>query len=137
LLYLRIRCSKGTYVRQLAIDIGLALGTVAHLEALRRTAVAGFRLDQAVALDDLQALGEAARCAWLLPPDSLLGDLPRLVLPVALAARFLNGQAVLLDALPAALPGPCRVYREAGGLLGVGESGPGGELHPVRLLASG
>jgi tRNA pseudouridine55 synthase len=142
-LYLRIRCSKGTYVRQLAIDIGLALGTVAHLEALRRTAVAGFRLDQAVALDDLQALGEEARRAWLLPPDSLLGDLPRLDLPVALAARFLNGQAVVLQAGPAVSPvspvrfGPCRVYREAGALLGVGESGPGGTLQPVRLLASG
>jgi tRNA pseudouridine55 synthase len=133
-LHLRIRCSKGTYVRQLAIDIGLALDTVAHLVALRRTAVAGFRLDRAVALEDLQALGEEARRAWLLPPDSLLEDLPRLDLPVALAARFLNGQAV---ALQPGSPGPCRVYREAGGLLGVGESGPGGELHPVRLLASG
>ena len=133
-LHLRIRCSKGTYVRQLAIDIGLALDTVAHLVALRRTAVAGFRLVRSVALEDLQALGGEARRAWLLPPDSLLEDLPRLDLPVALAARFLNGQAV---ALQPGSPGPCRVYREAGGLLGVGESGPGGELHPVRLLASG
>jgi tRNA pseudouridine55 synthase len=136
-LHLRIRCSKGTYVRQLAIDIGLALGTVAHLAALRRTAVAGFRLNQAVALDDLQALGDQARRAWLLPPDSLLEDLPRLDLPVALAARFLNGQAVALQAAPAVRSGPCRVYREAGGLLGVGASGPGGEFQPVRLLASG
>ena len=133
-LHLRIKCSKGTYVRQLAIDLGLALGTVAHLEALRRTAVGSFRLDQAVALDDLQALGEEARRAWLLPPDSLLEGLPRLELPEALAARFLKGQAVALEG---ERPGPCRVYREAGPLLGVGESGPGGELHPVRLLASG
>ncbi len=133
-LHLRIRCSKGTYVRQLAIDIGLALGTVAHLAALRRTVVAGFRLDQAVALDDLQALGEEARLAWLLPPDSLLESLPRLELPAGLAVRFLKGQAVVHQA---ARPGPCRVYREAGALLGVGESGPDGELRPVRLLASG
>jgi tRNA pseudouridine55 synthase len=133
-LHLRIRCSKGTYVRQLAVDLGLALGTVAHLEALRRTMVAGFRLEQAVALDDLQALGEEGRLAWLLPPDSLLEGLPRLDLPIALAERFLKGQAV---ALRAARPGPCRVYREAGALLGVGEAGPGDELHPVRLLASG
>jgi tRNA pseudouridine55 synthase len=133
-LHLRIRCSKGTYVRQLAIDLGLALGTVAHLEALRRTRVAGFRLEQAVALDDLQALGEEGRLAWLLPPDSLLEGLPRLDLPAALAERFLKGQAV---ALRATRPGPCRVYREAGALLGVGEAGPGDELHPVRLLASG
>ena len=133
-LHLRIRCSKGTYVRQLAIDIGLALGTVAHLAVLRRTAVAGFRLDRSVTLDDLQALGDESRLAWLLPPDSLLEELPRMDLPAALAERFLKGQAVTLQA---ARPGPCRVYRDEGTLLGVGEAGPGNELHPVRLLASG
>lgn len=131
-LHLRIKCSKGTYVRQLAVDLGLALGTVAHLEGLRRTAVGGFRLAQAVALDDLQALGEEARRAWLLPPDSLLGDLPRLDLPDELAQRFLNGQAVALAALS---QGPCRVYGKAGVLLGVGEGGPGDELRPARLVA--
>jgi tRNA pseudouridine55 synthase len=139
-LSLRIKCSKGTYVRQLAVDLGLALGTVAHLSALRRTAVAGFRLDRAVTLDDLQALGEESRLAWLLPPDSLLEELPRMDLPAALAERFLKGQAVTLQAGPEASAvrfGPCRVYRDAGALLGVGEAGPGNELHPVRLLASG
>jgi tRNA pseudouridine55 synthase len=139
-LSLRIKCSKGTYVRQLAVDLGLALGTVAHLSALRRTAVAGFRLDRAVTLDDLQALGEKSRLAWLLPPDSLLEELPRMDLPAALAERFLKGQAVTLQAGPEASAvrfGPCRVYRDAGALLGVGEAGPGNELHPVRLLASG
>lgn len=136
LLHLRVRCSKGTYVRQLAVDIAAALGTVAHLEALRRTAVAGFRLDRAVTLDDLQALGEEARVAWLLPADSLLEDLPRLDLAAAPSQRFLNGQAVALQ-LPAqcGISGPCRVYQEPGTLLGVGKAGPGGELHPVRLLA--
>jgi tRNA pseudouridine55 synthase len=136
-LHLRIRCSKGTYVRQLAIDIGLALGTVAHVAALRRTAAGGFRLDRAVTLDDIQALGEESRLAWLLPPDSLLEELPRIDLPAALAERFLKGQVVTLLAAPAARGGPCRVYRDAGALLGVGEAGPGNELHPVRLLASG
>lgn len=131
LLRLRIRCSKGTYVRQLAVDLGIALGTVAHLEALRRTAVAGMRLDQAVTLDDLQALGEASRLAWLLPPDKLLEHLPRVDLDEPLAARFLNGQAV---AKGVPLPGPARVY-QAGILLGVGEGGPGQELRPARLIA--
>ena len=131
-LHLRIRCSKGTYVRQLAVDLGLALGTVAHLEALRRTAVGAFRLDRAVTLDDLQALGEKARLAWLLPADSLLGDLPRLELPEDLAARFLNGQPV---ALAGATEGACRVYAKDGALLGVGEGGPGQALRPARLIA--
>ena len=133
LLHLRVRCSKGTYVRQLAVDLGAALGTVAHLEALRRTAVAGFRIEQAVALDDLQALGPEARTAWLLPLDSLLADLPRLDLGAGLAERFLNGQSVELQ-VPAGL---IRVYRFAGPLLGIGEARPEGGLRPVRLLARG
>ena len=131
LLRLRVRCSKGTYVRQLAVDLGLALGTVAHLQALRRTAVGGLRLDQAVALDDLQALGEEARRTWLLPADRLLEHLPRVDLAEEPAARFLNGQPV---ALPAPGQGPCRVYR-AGALLGVGEASPRGDLQPARLVA--
>lgn len=131
-LRLRIRCSKGTYIRQLAVDLGLALGTVAHLEALRRTAVAGLRLDQAVTLEDLQALDETARLTWLLPPDRLIEHLPRVDLEEGLAARFLNGQAVRL----AAPDGPCRVYR-AGALLGIGEGGPGDALLPSRLIARG
>lgn len=133
LLRLRIRCSKGTYVRQIAVDLGLALGTAAHLEALRRTAVAGLRLDQSVALDDLQALGEASRLAWLLPPDRLLEHLPRIDLEAAAAARFANGQSVRAEG---AHHGPCRVYL-GGELLGVGEGGAGGELQPSRLIARG
>jgi len=132
LLRLRIRCSKGTYVRQLAVDLGLALGTVAHLEALRRTAVGALSLKQAITLEDFQALGEAARLAWLLPPDSLIEHLPRVDLEEAVAARFLNGQTVR----QAAPQGPCRVYR-AGALLGIGEAGPGDALLPARLIARG
>ncbi|MGH9580837.1 MAG: tRNA pseudouridine(55) synthase TruB [Terriglobales bacterium] len=131
LLRLRIRCSKGTYVRQLAVDLGLALGTVAHLEALRRTAVGGMRIEQAVSLDDLQALGETGRAAWLLSPERLLEDLPRLDLEEEAARRFLNGQPLTLEA-PA---GACRVYLRRGPLLGVGEGRSGGGLRPVRLIA--
>lgn len=128
-LDIRVRCSKGTYVRQLAVDLGVALGTVAHLAALRRTAVAGFRIEQAIALDDLQALGPEARLTWLLPPDRLLEDLPRLDLDASNAGRFRHGQAV-----PAgARAGRFRVYAEDR-LLGVGERGADG-LRPVRLLA--
>lgn len=133
LVRVRLRCSKGTYVRQLAADLGAELGTGAHLEALRRTAVGGYRLDQAVALEDLQAMGEEARRAWLLPPDSLLEALPRIDLDEEQTGRFLHGQAVAREA-PG---GPCRVYREDGPLLGVGEAGPGNELRPVRLIARG
>ncbi|MCC6210234.1 MAG: tRNA pseudouridine(55) synthase TruB [Burkholderiales bacterium] len=130
LLRLRIRCSKGTYIRQLAEDLGLALGTLAHLQALRRTAVGSLRVDEAIALEDLQALGDSSRLRWLLPPDRLIEHLPRVDLDEALAARFLQGQAVRPQAAP---QGPSRVYR-AGILLGVGEGGPAG-LRPARLIA--
>jgi tRNA pseudouridine55 synthase len=130
LLRLRILCSKGTYIRQLAEDLGLALGTLAHLQALRRMAVGSLRVEQAIALDDLQALGEGARRAWLLPADRLIDHLPRVDLDEALAAKFLNGQAVRL---PAPGQGPARVYAD-GRLLGVGENGAAG-LQPARLIA--
>jgi tRNA pseudouridine55 synthase len=132
-LRLRIRCSKGTYVRQLAADLGLALGTVAHLAALRRTGAGAFRIEQSVALDDLQALGEEGRRAWLLPVDRLLEDLPRAELEESLAERFRQGQTVPVQGAA----GACRVYRRGGGLLGVGEVRRDGGLQPVRLIASG
>jgi len=133
LLRLRIRCSKGTYVRQLAIDLGLALGTLAHLAALRRTGVGPFRIEQAVSLDDLQALDEAARRAWLMPADSLLAALPRVDLEEDQARRFTSGQTLRLQAPE----GACRVYGRESALLGVGEVGPDSRLKPVRLIASG
>jgi tRNA pseudouridine55 synthase len=131
LLRLRVLCSKGTYIRTLAADLGLALGTVAHLQALRRTTVGGLRLSQAVALDDLQALGEEARRTWLLPADRLLEHLPRVDLEEGPAGRFQQGQSVPLAATAL---GPSRVYG-AGVLLGVGEGLAGGNLQPARLVA--
>ena len=132
-LRLRIRCSKGTYIRQLAADLGAELGCGAYLEGLRRTAAAGYRLEQAVALEELQAMDMAGREARLLPPDGLLAGLPRLELDTEQAGRFLNGQAVAV----AAPAGPCRVYGRSGPLLGVGEAGAAGALRPRRLLARG
>lgn len=132
LLRLRIRSSKGTYVRQLAQDLGAALGTGAHLAALRRTEAAGFGLDQTVTLEDLRAMGEAARLRRLLPVESLLAQLPRVALDAAQAARFLKGQPVALEEPQL---GRCRVVDRGGELLGVGEIRAGGDLRPVRLLA--
>ena len=66
------RCSKGTYIRVLAEDIGAALGCGAHLAALRRTATGGFGSSDAVTLEALEAMTDAARDALLLPADALL-----------------------------------------------------------------
>jgi tRNA pseudouridine55 synthase len=132
-LELRVRCSKGTYVRRLAEEIGAALGTGAHLAALRRTAAGGYRVAEAVDLARLQALDDAGRRARLLPPASLLAGLPQVELDAVQAASFALGQAVGAPAQGAS--GYCRVLASGGALLGVGNAGRDGRLRPVRLLA--
>lgn len=128
---LRVHCSKGTYIRSLAIDLGEALECGAHLAGLRRTEVGRLRLEQAVTLETLTALEEEKRSAHLLAPDALLQDLPRIELGEAECERFLHGNPVLS---PAGLSGRCRVYHEAR-LLGLGEVREDDKLWPKRLIA--
>lgn len=90
-LTLDVRCTKGTYIRTLAEDIGEALGCGAHLAALCRTGSGGLHLDQAQTLAQLTALDESGRDRLLLAPDRLLADWPALQLPGDEAARFLTG----------------------------------------------
>ncbi len=132
LVRLLVRCSKGTYVRQLAEDLGVALGTVAHLDGLRRTAAGHYTLQQAVGLDRFRALDEAGREACMLPAESLLAALPAAGLGPEESMRFIRGQAVGAGAVP---PGACRVLGAEGSLIGVGEADADGKLRPVRLLS--
>jgi tRNA pseudouridine55 synthase len=90
-LTIAVRCSKGTYIRTLAEDIGRVLGCGASLSALRRTGSGPLNVAQAISLDALAALTEIEREALLRPPDSLLADWPELRLDSAEAARFLTG----------------------------------------------
>lgn len=90
-LVIAVRCSKGTYVRTLAEDLGRLLGCGARLSALRRTASGPVSVAQAISLDALAALTETEREALLRPPDSLLADWPELRLSSEEAARFLTG----------------------------------------------
>ena len=90
-LVIDVQCSKGTYIRTLAEDIGAALGCGAHLSALRRTSAGLLQLDQAVTIDMLQDMSEAEREARLLPPDVLLQAWPEVRLPDDEAGRFLTG----------------------------------------------
>jgi tRNA pseudouridine55 synthase len=90
-LVIDVRCSKGTYIRTLAEDLGAALGCGAHLAALRRTGSGPVALAQAVSIEQLEAMGEPEREACLLPPDTLLADWPRLTLGADDAGRFLTG----------------------------------------------
>ncbi|MFN6995545.1 MAG: tRNA pseudouridine(55) synthase TruB, partial [Aquincola tertiaricarbonis] len=90
-LVIDVRCSKGTYIRTLGQDIGEALGCGAHLSALRRTGSGPLRVADAVTLEQLAALDEAAREALLKPVDWLLSDWPCVALPEDEAGRFLTG----------------------------------------------
>lgn len=129
-LSLRVACSKGTYIRVLAADIGQALGCGAHLIALRRTVVGDLDLGNAITLADLAALDEAGRAAHLQPVDALVHTLPIINVEGEPEQRFRHGNPV---DLPEGLSGKIRVY--AGGqLIGVGEPGPDGRLWPKRLV---
>jgi tRNA pseudouridine55 synthase len=86
---------KGTYIRALARDLGKTLGTRAHITALRRLAVGRFRLDDAISLEILTALGHSAGAfRHLLPVETALDDIPALALTEAEAHRLRCGQAV-------------------------------------------
>lgn len=131
-LEIDVRCSKGTYVRTLAEDIGAALGCGAHLGALVRTEAGPFRLADAHALADLEGAVEAERFRLLLPVDRLIAQLPQVALDSGDAERFAHGQPVTA---PADAPsGRLRVYGPAGKLLGVGDCDPDRLVRPRRLV---
>ncbi|WP_321841168.1 tRNA pseudouridine(55) synthase TruB [Paraburkholderia bannensis] len=136
----RVTCTKGTYVRTLAEDIGETLGCGAHLVMLRRTGVGALTLDHAVTLDALTAMDEPARDTWLQPVDALLSTFPRVTLDAESARRFTHGQRLPLNALvlersECEAADRVRVYDEAGRLLGVAKAA-NGVLAPERLVVS-
>ena len=91
---LDVSCSKGTYIRVLAEDLGEALGSGAHLAALRRTATGVYSVADAVSLADLENMAEADCLGRLQPVESLLADLAVLAVDAADALRFRQGQAL-------------------------------------------
>ena len=127
-----VRCSKGTYVRTLAEDIGLALGCGAHLQGLRRTAIGRFGLEGAHNLNQMESVSMREREAYILPLDSLLQDIPVLDLDAAQVTRIAQGQRLAIEA--ALLDGKVRLYG-AGRFIGVA-SLVEQRLTPVRLLSS-
>jgi tRNA pseudouridine55 synthase len=127
-----VDCSKGTYVRVLAEDIGAALGCGAHLAALRRVRVGTLTLDAAVTLEQLEQMPVEQRRACLLPVDALISALPRVDLGDLQARRFCHGNAI--DA--AGPTGRCRVYGPDHRLLGTADLDEHGVLSPRRLIAT-
>jgi tRNA pseudouridine55 synthase len=128
-----VDCSKGTYVRTLAQDIGEALGCGAHLTALRRTRIGGLRLADAVTLGALEALPPETRHSLLQPADALLADLPRLDLDAAAARCLSHGQAIRAGH---GLDGRLRLYGPDGGFLGLGQASEEGRVAPLRMIAT-
>lgn len=131
-LTIDVRCSKGTYIRTLAEDIGEALGCGAHLTALRRTGSGPLTLDGAFTLEQLAAMSEAERDSHLLQADTLLADWPVVRLDDEGAGRFLSG---VRRRLPLADAPRVRVYGpQPKAFLGSGHIA-GGELISTRLLS--
>jgi len=132
---LDVLCSKGTYVRTLAEDIGAALGCGAHLSGLQRTQVGPFDLAQSHSMEQLEGMTEPKRDEILLPADELVRSWPRAVLPPTLADRFRQGQAVDYPSEKSGQESAkIAVYVDSGVFLGVGEIESSGKLRPRRLL---
>ena len=100
-----VHCSKGTYIRVLAEDIGRTLGCGATLAGLRRTAVGAFDLTQSVTLENLIALPEPQRLGVLRPVDCLVSALPELRLDADGCRRIKMGQLGRVESRPASRPG--------------------------------
>jgi len=130
-LGIAVDCSKGTYVRTLAVDIGRALGCGASLTALRRTAVGDFGLGAALTLEAIEADPDGAR-SGLLPPEALVAGLPRVDAGPDDARRFGHGQPILPEGAPA--EGEAAIFAPGGRFLGVGRAEAGGRIAPLRLL---
>jgi tRNA pseudouridine55 synthase len=133
-LQIDVTCSKGTYIRTLAMELGRALGCGAYLTDLRRTAVGPFTIEQATTLEILGGLGAQRAREVLLPVDVLVAGLPRLDCADPEALRFTQGREI---AGPEVGNGAdVAVFGPSGRFLGVGSAGGAGRLAPLRLMAS-
>ncbi|MFO1351025.1 MAG: tRNA pseudouridine(55) synthase TruB [Gammaproteobacteria bacterium] len=134
-LELQARCSKGTYIRVLAQDIGQALGCGAHVSALRRLSVAPFEAQAMVTLDALRDIatdGLEALDARLLPIDAGLVAWPRITVDGDQARRLQSGLTVLA---PTAAHGEVRLYAQDQGFFGIGAIDGDGRLAPRRMMS--
>jgi len=136
-LEVEIACSKGTYIRTIADDLGQALGCGAHIVALRRTQAGVFTEQDCVSRQYLESEKEQAGLEridqFLIPMDEAIGDLPIVVLPSVTAAFIKNGQPVLVRHLPEG--GLVRLYEEEQ-FIGIGCINDDGMVAPRRLIAT-
>ena len=129
---IRVRCSKGTYVRTLCHDIGQALGCGGCMSSLRRTMAAGFTLEDAVTLEQVEQAEDPAKL--LLPVDAYFAGRPMLLLKAELEKKVRNGMTVILPQAPE-VSGECRVYGESGEFLALGKLS-GKKLETIKSFFS-
>lgn len=131
-LKLSVACSKGTYIRSLAIDLGRMLGCGAHLIALRRTRIGPFVVEDSCALAEIESRTLDERDGMLAPADALASHLPVVELAATTGADLLLGRVVEAGG---ASTGLARVYAQ-GRFLGLGEVREDGRLVARRLIAT-
>lgn len=134
-LELDVHCSKGTYIRSLADDLGQALGCGGYVESLRRTAVGELDVRDAHGLEHLESLSDEDRPALLLPMDHIVTDLPSVQLNEEMGFFLRRGQAVLVPKAPT--HGCVRLYGRQSVFMGIGEVLDDGRIAPRRLVKSG
>jgi tRNA pseudouridine55 synthase len=136
LMTLDVKCSKGTYVRNLVEDIGEALSCGAHVSQLRRLSAGFYKSNQMVSIEQITALAEkqdfAALDALLLPLESVIDHLPRIELPPVAAFQLQQGNSVQVFKTEA--QGLVRITDLNQNLIGIGEITEDGLLAPQRLL---
>ena len=127
-----VRCSKGTYIRTLAEDIGRSLDCGAHLIGLRRTATANYHISQSISLEAFEAMTADQRIAALLPADSAVENFPAVMLNDDSAYYVRQGQAVWQSGVKQT--GFIRLYTAQQQFIGLGEMQPDGKIAPKRLI---
>lgn len=133
LLTIEVTCSKGTYIRVLAEDIGRALGCGAHLASLRRTRVGALKIEDAVTLEQLKASAPEDLLRYLKPVDALMQTLPAVYLNENDTIRFCHGQRLALGLQKS---DRVRVYGADQQMVGTARVNERGVLEPERLIAN-
>ena len=129
-----VTCSKGTYIRTLAQDIGVRLGCGAHLVALRRTGVGGFSLEEAVTFEALEEEGQSRAQERLLPPEALVAALPRMDASEEEADHFSHGRVFVRPGGEAGEE--VAVFAPGGRFMGVARRAEAGRVLALRLMSS-
>lgn len=133
IVILQVSCSKGTYIRTLAEDIGHALGCGAYLKGLERTQTGNFQLSDALTIEAIEAMSMASREKTLLPVDALLEGLSFIKLTLIETEAIKKGQAIDFNGKNY---NELRLYGASGQFLGVGQPDLQGRLFPKRLIAN-